>query len=364
MLRPSLIIVLCVLVVLTACEAAAATPNTTPTTDLSGVGVNTPVVIATGNPELTPIVITVEAVTASVGTVEPETVLPPDQITPVTYIAPTSTPIPPLSGGLGPTELKYRVLAEFPDFFFCDPDYYPIAREDEGVLARQRFPEIQANAEEFNTILAHNNLTGITDFNDDQKLLIYREHKKLNALYFEVSGSSYKFQLQEAREEGGSGELITGLIDGQGNITVQQREQSFAACPICLAAGTLIDTPTGSIPVQDIRPGTLVWTVDDSGARIAAPVIKTGKTVVPASHQVIHVVLADGRELFVSPGHPTADGRTAGSLQVGDSLDGVEIVSAERIPYTGYATYDLLPAGATGFYWANGILMGSTLAEK
>lgn len=354
-----LLIVLCVLLVLTGCEAAAATSETTPTTDLSGVGVNTPVVIATGNPEMTPMVITAEAVTVSVGTVEPETLPPPD----FTYIPPTLTPIPPLPGGLGVTELKYRVLAQFPDFFFCDPDYYPIAREDEGKLAQERFPEIQANAEEFAAILAHNGLTGTTTFTDDQKLLIYREHKKLNALYFEVSGSSYTFQLQSSKAEG-QGEQVTGTIDGQGNITIQSKQPSFAACPICLAAGTLIDTPAGAIPVQDVHPGMLVWTLDDSGARIAAPVIKIGKTVVPASHQVIHLVLADGRELFVSPGHPTADGRTAGALRVGDTLDGAGIVSAERIPYTGYATYDLLPAGATGFYWADGVLMGSTLAGK
>jgi hypothetical protein len=31
------------------------------------------------------------------------------------------------------------VLDQFPDFFFCYPDFYPIAREDEMVLAQQRF---------------------------------------------------------------------------------------------------------------------------------------------------------------------------------------------------------------------------------
>ena len=301
--------------------------------------------------------------TAIVGTVEPViiTELPPDYTPPATSTPPTLTPIPALPGGLAPTELKYRVLAQFPDLFFCDPDYYPVAREDELELARQRFPELQVNIEEFDAILEHNNMAGLSSFADDQKLLIYREHKRLAAIPFELSGEGYRFQIQQAKTEG-QGELITGQIDGQGAITVQQREPSFAACPICLAAGTLIDTPGGPIPVQDLRAGTLVWTRDRAGERVARPVMQTSRVAVPASHQVVHVVLDDGRELRVSPGHPTTDGRWVGNLRVGQALDGAKVLSVGREPYTGLATYDLLPAGETGFYWANGILIASTLA--
>lgn|SRR5574341_288234 len=316
----------------------------------------------TGIPQPAPIVGSPIVITAEVGTVEPVTLPPPGQFTPVTYVAPTPTPIPTIPGGLGPTELKYRVLAKFPDFFFCDPDYYPIAFEDELTLALQKFPELQANAEEFNTILAHNNLTGQTSFTDDQKLLIYREHKKLAAIYFEAVAGGYQFTIQVAKTEG-EGELITGQIDGQGQITVLKREKSFATCPICLAADTLIDTPHGPIAVQDLRVGMLVWTVDQNGARVARPLLRVGKTVAPASHQVIHMVLDDGRELWVSPGHPLADGRAIGRLRVGDWLDGAAILSVERLAYSGYATYDLLPAGDTGYYWANGILLASTLTD-
>jgi hypothetical protein len=35
----------------------------------------------------------------------------------------------------------------------------------------------------------------------------------------------------------------------------------------------------------------------------------------------------------------------------------------ERVAYAEPETYDVLPAGATGCYWANGILVGSTLAR-
>ena len=309
-----------------------------------------------------PITITGSVSTASVSTVEPVfiTDLPPDFTPPPTPVPLTRTPIPTLPGGLGPTELKYRVLDQVPDLFFCDPDFYPVAREDEADLARQRFPELQANTEEFEAILAHNNLSGFSTFSDDQKLLIYREHKKLAAIQFELADSGYRFQLQVAKTEG-EGEIVTGLIDNQGTITVQQRNPSFATCPICLAADTLIDTPSGHIRVQNIGVGTQVWTVDRAGKRAARPVILLGKTVVPAAHQVIYIILEDGRELRASPGHPTTGGRRLGVLKVGDSLDGAFIRSAERVRYGGSATYDLLPAGETGFYWANGILIASTL---
>jgi hypothetical protein len=288
------------------------------------------------------------------------TPLPPDFTPPPTAIPPTDTPIPTLPGGLGPTELKYRILDQFPDLFFCDRDFYPIARADEKDLAQQRFPEIQANSEEFDTILAHNQLTGQSTFTDDQKLLIYRAHKKLAAIPFTLNSTGYQFQIQAAKTEG-QGEIITGQIDSQGKITVQQRKPSIATCPICLAAGTLIDTPAGQTPVEKLQAGMMVWTLSSAGKRVAAPVIMVGKTIVPANHQILHLVLNDGRELWVSPGHPTMDGRRIGQLRVHDRLDGGSIQSVERVPYTGLATFDLLPSGATGFYWANGILVASTL---
>jgi len=50
-------------------------------------------------------------------------------------------------------------------------------------------------------------------------------------------------------------------------------------------------------------------------------------------------------------------------LAVGDELDRSRITLWELVPYSGSRTYDLLPAGPTGMYWANGILLASTLLE-
>lgn len=302
-------------------------------------------------------------ITAEVSTVIAETPGPP----PTEGPSPTPVPatlIPTLpSSTYSPTELKYRVLDQFPDFFFCDPDYYPIAREDEMVLARERFPELQANQEEFQVILNHNRLSGVTTFTDEQKLLIYREYKKLNAITFELVGDKYKFQIQTG-SEGQEGFFITGTIDSNGSIEILEQSPSFPSCPICLAVGTLVDTPQGQISVEELQVGDLVWTVSASGERILGTILKTGRVIVPASHRMVHVILSDGRELWVSPGHPTADGRILGDLKAGDVLDGARVTQVKLVPYGQLATYDLLPSGGTGFYWANEILIGSTLVDK
>jgi hypothetical protein len=272
----------------------------------------------------------------------------------------TPTPEPTV---LVPVELKYRVLDEFPDFFFCDPDFYPVARENEMVLAQQRFPELQADQNEFQVILDNIGLSGTASFTDDQKLLVYREHKKLNAIHFEKAGDKYKFQIQTG-SEGQQGIIFTGTIDANGSIDILQRDDGFPTCPICLAAGTLIDTPQGAIPVEDLRVGDSVWTVNERGERVSALLVQVGSVRVPANHQVIDVTLSDSRHLRVSPGHPTADGRFFTDLKVGDVLDGAQIIHLELTRYTGTSTFDILPSGITSFYWANGILVGSTLKHN
>ena len=56
-----------------------------------------------------------------------------------------------------------------------------------------------------------------------------------------------------------------------------------------------------------------------------------------------------------------ADGRYLRQLNAGQPYDGATITSIAWVLSTAPATYDLLPAGPTGAYWANGILVGSTL---
>ena len=94
---------------------------------------------------------------------------------------------------------------------------------------------------------------------------------------------------------------------------------------------------------------------------MALPLVNVGSTPVPATHRVVELRLSDGRAVDVSPGHPTADGRKVGDLAAGDAYDGAVVVRADLVPYAGGATFDVLPAGATGMYWANGVLLASTI---
>ncbi len=134
-------------------------------------------------------------------------------------------------------------------------------------------------------------------------------------------------------------------------------------CPICLASNTMIATPHGDVNVKNLQPGMSVWSEDAHSRKIATTIVAVSHTPVPTNHQVIHLVLADGREVWASSGHPTADGTTVGELKAGDAYDGSYVRSADVVSYGDSATYDLLPDSPTGLYWANAILLGSTLKK-
>jgi hypothetical protein len=132
----------------------------------------------------------------------------------------------------------------------------------------------------------------------------------------------------------------------------------------CLASGTIIDTPNGPVPVEQLQPGMLAWTMDESGRRVAARLVETSETPVPPNHQVVSVTLNDGRQVTASLGHPTAEGRALGDYCVGDVIDGSIVIDTDYMTYGDSATYDILPDGSTGLYWANGILLKSTLTSR
>jgi hypothetical protein len=276
-----------------------------------------------------------------------------------------ATPSPSPSPGpeLSQAELKYALLDRFGTLSWCDPDYYPIAHEDEQQLAQQRLPEIQGDAATYDAILDRLGLTADADLTAAEVLAIYREWKLLRALTVTPTDDGFSYDLVFETDPGlGQGRHVAGTIDGRGAITVTTDEDAFlVSCPICLARGTLIDTPNGPVPVDQLRVGDPVWTLDAGGRRLAVPLLAVGSTPVPASHAVVHLVLDDGRELWASMGHPLADGRTLGHLRASDEVDGGRVVIAELVEYSGGETFDILPDGATGAYWANGILLASTL---
>jgi hypothetical protein len=291
--------------------------------------------------------------TAVTGTIVPGTI-PPN---PTPSPSPTPSPAP---GGLTQAQLKYRLVDQFGRLLFCDPDYYPVARADEGALAHERLPEIQKDAPTFSAILAHLGIAGASSYTSDQELAIYRDWKMLNKIGLEQVSGGFHFLAIFGTPQQAS--RVDGTIDQRGNVAVASRTPSGQPpCPICLARGTRIATPSGDIAVEDLKIGAVVWTLDAAGAKVALPLIEIGSTPVPATHRVVQLRLSDGRAVDVSPGHPTADGRKVGDLRGGDGYDGAVVVSAELVSYAGGATFDVLPVGATGMYWANGVLLGSTI---
>src|SRR4029077_20298036 len=252
-------------------------------------------------------------------------------------------------------QLKFKVMDAVGVPVFCDPDFYPIARVGgEQASADTYYPQIRADAEMYAAIVAHENLPS-GDLNESQKLTVYRAFKRLRALVLAKSGDGYTFEIRvQTKGSNNAVELVDGSVRVDGVVTVTSRAASgMPPCPICLAAATLIATPNGDVAVTNSRPGMVVWTVGADGSRVAARVVEIGSTAVPSGHLMVHLRLADGRDLLASPGHRTADGRPLGSLAAAYPLDGSTITTWELVPYAGERTYDILPAGATGRYWAN-----------
>lgn len=270
--------------------------------------------------------------------------------------APSPTPGPALSD----VALKYRLLDEFGALAYCDPDEYPVGR-DELAAMRERWPELEADAPTLAAIAARLGLDPADLEDDDARLAIYRQWKLLNAIVLDGPERSFDL-LFRLDPNTGSGTRVTGTIAGDGRITVTgQQAGQPQMCPICLAAATRIATPDGDVAVEDVREGMTVWSVDPRGRRVAAVVVRVGRTPVPAWHEVVRLELADGRVVRASPGHPLVDGRLLGSLGPGDPVDGSVVVAADRERYAGGFTYDLRTSSESGAYLADGIVLGSTL---
>lgn len=279
---------------------------------------------------------------------------------------PAASPTP-LPSPLAEAELKYRVMDAGGRIEFCDPDFYPVARADEAEVAKTKIGDVQKDADTY---------AAITKRVGTDALAVYREWKALRALVLgpmsfggpsvaQTRAFTYRatgtYGASTPAPKSGAGVQIDGNVDLFGTVAITKRTSLGPLnCPICLARDTKIATPSGDVAVQDLRSGDVVWTLV-GGARVAAPLIATGSTPVPATHEVVHLVLSDGRSVLVSPGHPTADGQRVGDLRVGEELDGARVASADRERYDGGFTFDIRPAGASGAYWANGVLLGSTL---
>ena len=273
--------------------------------------------------------------------------------------SPSPTPGPQRSA----SELRLLLIHQLGPLWYCDRDSYPVGR-DEQQAALDSYDEMVADAELFTAVAADLGIDPGARHTDAQKLALYRGWKVAQAVRLEPIGNDrYRFDYL-AQPVGGAeqGKRTAGIIDSRGGMTVEQEGAAGEPmCPICLDGATTIDKPSGGIPVDRLRLGDLVWTLDEAGARAIGTVIALGSTPAPAGHHVIHVTLADGRSVSASPGHPLADGRTFDQLSIGDSLDGSTVTSLESVRYIGGETFDLVVSGSTGVYFAGGIPLASTI---
>ena len=250
--------------------------------------------------------------------------------------------------------------------WYCDRDEYPVGR-DEPQAALDAWPEMQAENELFRAIAARLGIDIDGDVSDAEMLAIYRPWKAALAVQLDPIGEdTYRFDyLAQPAGNAAEGMRTAGKIRSSGEITIEQHAPAGEPmCPICLAHGTLIDTPNGPVAVEHLRLGDPIWTLTTDGRRVAGSVIALGSTAAPPDHVVVRLVLEDGRAVTASPGHPLADGRLIGGLRPGDTVDGSRVAVAVREPYASTQTFDLVSSGETGVYLAGGIPLGSTLVPK
>lgn len=133
----------------------------------------------------------------------------------------------------------------------------------------------------------------------------------------------------------------------------------------CLPGYVIIDTPNGQTPIKNLKVEDFIWTTNTfNGHKIKSKITQKCRRPVSQDYKIVHFMVSDGRELFASAYHPTIDGKPVISLRKGQLFDGSLVSSITIIPYKGKYTYDILPEGDTGGYWANNILLGSTLFDR
>jgi hypothetical protein len=278
----------------------------------------------------------------------------------------SSSPPPSSVAPLTEAAAKLALFDRFGPLVYCDPDEYPVARVDQATAAKEHLAEMQTGTV-WPLLAGRLGFSLTVPPSGDQLIAVYGAWKMVRALVLTPTSDGWTF---DATFDGTGSDAnlagrvtrVAGTIGPDGAIRVASQEASGRPpCPICLARGTAIATPGGDVPVEKLLPGDPVWTLDRLGRRVAGVVVKIGSMPVPAGHQVVRLVLEDGRAVQASPGHPLPDGRPVADLSPGDEYDGSVVASVERLAYDGGRTYDLLPSGLNGVYWANGIELGSTL---
>lgn len=151
--------------------------------------------------------------------------------------AQTSAPEP------APVWLKYAVLDSQADLVPCGASFSE-SRDAEITNGLQTFPEIQKDPELFQTIAARLGFREKAQFDDDEKLVVYYDYKKLQAMHLKPWGDKYRVTFTHEGDTGGQAD------NDQGGFSV---DRSGYVTGIFGGGGTVI-IPTTSRPLRDIQP--------------------------------------------------------------------------------------------------------------
>jgi hypothetical protein len=264
-------------------------------------------------------------------------------------------------------QLELRVLHAIGPFFYCDPDVYPVGFGTPTERVDVGFAKVERDPEALRAVLADLHEAGAASYPEPVKARVWDRYKRMKALNLQPTHDGYSFAFiplpHDATEPSRSRvQERVGFISRVRAVSLgRSHSVQFGGCPICLVRDTSIATPRGPMPVQALHVGDPVWTADRHGRRVSGNIVVVGRLAVGPAHQVIVLTLADARHLAASPGHPLDDGRQLADLDVGDAYDGSHVTARAVETYTDGWTYDVLPSGATGTYWADGIRVSSTL---
>lgn len=126
-------------------------------------------------------------------------------------------------------QLRYRLLDHYPDFAYCDPDLYPVAREDEQPAADDWWAGANPASSEVDAILAHHGYRG--SLTAAQRLTAYRDHKRLTVIAMTTVSDGYQYQLTIG-PGGEPTQRVSGVVTLAGEVRETSRTPRPGGCPI------------------------------------------------------------------------------------------------------------------------------------
>jgi hypothetical protein len=126
--------------------------------------------------------------------------------------------------------LRYTLLSHYPNFAFCDPDLYPVARGDQQAAADAWWASVNRGSPEVLAILAQHTLR--EPLTAAQRLTVYSDHKRLTAIAMTQVALGYEYQLSISTSGGQPNQTVTGTILLDGSIRETSRRASPGGCPI------------------------------------------------------------------------------------------------------------------------------------